>query len=309
MKTYLSIIIPVFNEEESLQPLYQQLTAVLKELKMGYEIIFIDDGSRDSSYQILEKLHLQDKKVRGIKFRKNFGQSAALDAGFRAAEGEIIVALDADMQNDPADIPLLLKEMEKGYDVVSGWRYDRKDNLSKKLASLMARFLRNFIAKDKVHDSGCTLKAYKKECFQNLRLYGEMHRYIPLLLMWQGFKIGEVKVTHHQRKLGKTKYGVGRIFRGLLDLVAIKFFADYSVKPLHFFAKMALVNFLLSGLIVAYYISRFQLSFVVGPLLLAAMMFFLIGVVLFCFGFLAEIQIRVLFSRRDHKNYFVEKVL
>ena len=236
-KINISVIIPVYNEEKNVSILHNSLKKVLDKLKRTYEIIFIDDGSDDNTLKELVKL----KKIKIIKFRKNFGQTAAMSAGFRAAKGKIIISMDGDLQNDPKDIPRLIKKINEGYDVVSGWRFKRKDSISKKFFSKIANFFRRKLINDNIHDSGCSLKIYKKECIESIDLYGEMHRYIPALLGWKGFKIGEVKVEPHARKYGKTKYGLARVFKGLLDLINVWFWRKYSFRPLHIFGGLGVI--------------------------------------------------------------------
>ena len=244
----LSIIIPLYNEEKNIKLLYSQIIEVMHANKYHYEIIFINDGSQDKSYAELKKLRKKDKKIRIINFYKNFGQTAAMNAGIKASRGEIIITIDADLQNDPKDIPRLIKKLEEGYDVVSGWRYKRKDPLSKKIISKLANFIRRKIIKENIHDSGCTLKAYKKECFEGIDLYGEMHRYIPAFLRTQGYKITEIKIRHNPRLHGKTKYGNKRIIKGFLDLIMIYFWTNFASRPMHFFGTIGLINFILGFL-------------------------------------------------------------
>jgi len=309
----LSIVIPIFNEQENLPILYSKLVSVLKKLGKNYEIVFVNDGSTDSSFSVLKDIKVYDKNILIINFRKNFGQTAALDAGFKHARGDVIVTLDADLQNDPEDIPKVLDKLQN-YDVVSGWRFPRHDSLSKKIFSRIADLIRKIILKDKIHDSGCTLKAYRKEAVKDLNLFGEMHRYIPVLIASNGFKIGEIKVKHHKRKYGKTKYGIRRIFRGLLDLFYIKFWIDYSTRPLHFFGFIGMVSILLGGLLGfgnLYYhtfINRSTLI-LVGPLLLLAALMVLLGIQFIVLGFLGEINIRTYYSKSKETNYKIKEIL
>ena len=304
----LSVVIPIYNEEQNIALLYHRLKNVLVTLRKTHEIILVDDGSKDDSLKEMLRLREQDDKVHIIKFRRNFGQTAALDAGFKQAKGNIIITMDGDLQNDPVDIPLLLEKIYTGYDVVSGWRYNRRDNISKRLFSRMAHFLRKFIIKERIHDAGCMLKAYKKECVHNINLYGEMHRYIPALLALKGFKITEVKVQHHKRKYGKTKYNALRLPRGFFDLLFIKFWNDYSTRPLHFFGFMALGQYVLSLLILVEQIIKAIVinSLTAGPLLLLCAILIITGTLTFLFGFLAEIMIRMYY--RDNENYSIEKI-
>ena len=241
-KKSLTIVIPVYNEEENISPLYNELKEVLSPIE-DYEIIFIDDGSTDGTYKELTKIHkFGDIKI--IKFRRNFGQTAALKAGFDFALGDILITMDADMQNDPKDIINIMKEMEDSkYDAISGWRYERRDKITKKIYSRLSNWLARKLTGLKIHDFGCTLKAYKKECIKDLELYGEIHRYIPALLSWRGYKIKEIKVNHRKRKYGKTKYNFWRLFKGLLDIINIKFWIKYSTRPLHFFGIIGIFSF------------------------------------------------------------------
>ena len=222
-KMDLSVVIPAYNEQENVVPLYGELSKILNAITPDHEIIFVDDGSSDNTFQQLQSLHAQDKRVKVIKLRKNFGQSAAMRAGFDYASGEIIVTMDADLQNDPASIPVLLEELNSGYDVVCGWRKSRKDSFFKKVFSRISNFLRRKVTGELIHDSGCSLRAHRNGCVKELELYGEMHRYIPALLSWRGYKVGEVKVAHRPRIYGKTKYGIKRLSKGFLDLFLFPF--------------------------------------------------------------------------------------
>ena len=300
----ISIVVPVYNEEKNLHILHDRIRKVMKGVGK-YEIIFVDDGSTDNSFKVLDKLHKQDKNVRIIKLRGNSGQTAALNVGFKQAKNPVIITMDADLQNDPGDIPKLLNKLNEGCDVVSGWRHKRKDPISKIFFSKLSNFLRGIITKETIHDSGCSLKAYKKECFDDLELYGEMHRFIPTLLRWKGFKIGEVKVNHLPRKYGKTKYNYKRIFRGLVDLINAKLWMDYSTRPSYLFFKLGSLNILIAILFVLYNIIRYGFLFNVGPVLLGAVLFLIIGVQFLSFGFLGEMQAKTYHSIK--KSYNIEK--
>ena len=303
----LSIVIPVYNEEENILPLYQALSEVLKNTKKKYEIIFIDDGSKDNSFHFLVEVAKKDKRVVVIKLRKNFGQTAALSAGFENASGSTIITMDGDMQNDPRDIPKLLEKINEGYDVVSGWRYERNDPLSKKIPSGVASWLRRKITNDEIHDAGCSLKAYRKECFKDIVLYGEMHRFIPTLLRWRGFKVTEVKVNHLPRKHGKTKYGIGRIMRGFLDLINAKFWMDFSTRPIHFFGKAGFYFIFIGILSFIYNLIRYKSNVLVGPTLILGVLFVIVGIQFVLFGFLSEIQVRSYFSENKKRVYSIDK--
>ncbi len=312
MTKSISIVIPVYNEEKNLEPLHEEIMQTVLKAGYKYEIIFVDDGSTDSSFEVLEKLFQKDKHVRVIKFRRNFGQTAALSTGFQNAKNDTIITMDADLQNNPENIPKLLNKMEEGYDVVSGWRWNRKDGFSKKIPSAISNFIARKLTGLNIHDSGCTLKAYKREAVKNVKLYGEMHRYIPAILNSHGYKIAEVKVEHRQRKFGKTKYNLTRLLKGFLDLAYIKFWSGYSTKPLHFFGLMGFFQYLLAVLVLA---EQFAMmiwvwkTLVVGPLLLLAAMLFITGTIFIMFGFLGEILIRTYYSGSGESPYTVEKVL
>jgi glycosyltransferase involved in cell wall biosynthesis len=308
----LSIVIPCYNEGKNVYILYGRLKKVLLSLKKTYEIIYIDDGSRDDTFAFLEKIRSLDSNVRVVKFRKNFGQTAAFDAGFSLAEGKVIVSMDADLQNDPEDIPLLLGKMRQGFDVVCGWRADRKDPFLKKLTSKLANRVRKSFTKETIHDSGCSLRAYKKECFDGLTLYGEMHRYIPAILTWRGFKVSEVKVHHYPRQFGKTKYGAKRVLKGFLDLIVVKFWMQYSGRPMHLFGGLGFLTSFLGSLIGIYLaIMKFVYHQAIGnrPLLLLAVLLVIIGVQFIVFGILGDILIKTYYESNGKKNYLIEKIL
>jgi glycosyltransferase involved in cell wall biosynthesis len=238
----VSIVAAVYNEEESIAPLCESLDAVMRGLSRPYEIVLVDDGSRDASWERLLAAAARYPHLRLIRFRRNFGQTAAIAAGFDAAEGNVVVTLDADLQNDPADIPMLLDHMDRGFDVVSGWRRDRKDRfLDRRLPSLLANWLISRITGVRLHDYGCSLKAYRREIVKNLKLYGEMHRFIPALASWVGGSIDEVIVRHHPRRYGRSKYGIARTMRVVLDLMTVKFLLRYSTRPIQVFGRIGLL--------------------------------------------------------------------
>lgn len=310
----LSIIIPVYNEEQNIEILHNHLHSILVKLSQSYEIVFVDDGSTDRSVSVMKQLKTQDDHIKIISFRKNFGQTAALDAGFKFASGDVIITLDADLQNDPADIPRLLSKLHEGFDVVSGWRYPRKDPLSKKLFSKLADLIRKIVLRDQIHDSGCTLKAYRKEAVKDLNLFGEMHRYIPAIISSNGFSVTEIKVKHHQRKYGKTKYGIKRVFKGFLDLFYLKFWIDFSTRPLHFFGFLGIIcallgGFLGTGNVLYHVIVNHRVIVPVGPLLLLAAILVLLGIQFVVLGFLGEIIIRTYYSQSREKNYKIKEIV
>ncbi|KKR49061.1 MAG: Dolichol-phosphate mannosyltransferase [Candidatus Magasanikbacteria bacterium GW2011_GWC2_40_17] len=309
--TYLSIIIPVYNEEESLKLLYEQIKKVCSNLSKNYEIIFIDDGSQDGGYKLLKEIALKDSMVKLVKFRRNFGQTAAISAGIDASQGEIIIPLDADLQNDPADIPKLLEKLNEDFDVVSGWRKNRQDKfLSRKLPSHLANFLISFITKVKLHDYGCTLKAYRSEILKDLRIYGEMHRFIPAYAAWRGAQVTEIVVDHHSRKFGKTKYGISRTLKVILDLLVVKFVIDYSTKSIYFFGGLGLTSVFfgfISGLIAVYFKLFEGRSFISTPLPLLTALLFLVGIQLIMMGLLSDMILRSYYETNDKKNYTVKE--
>lgn len=307
-----SVVIPVFNEEQNILPLYSELKPVMERVGKKYEILFIDDGSTDGTYEAIKKVHNGDNHVKAIRFRKNFGQTAALSAGFDYAKGKVIITMDGDLQNRPDDIPKLLAKMDEGYDVVSGWRYNRKDpKFSKKLPSKLSNRLARRLTRLDLHDFGCTLKAYRRETVNDIELYGDMHRYVPALIAWQGFSVAEVKVEHRPRNRGQTKYGSGRFLRGFFDLINIRFWARYSTRPLHFFGWLGAISFIL-GFIIGIYklILRFfyGVSLELGPLLIFAVMLIILGIQFIMFGFLGEIMIRTYYQGK-RKIYKVKEVL
>jgi len=289
----LSVIIPGYNEAGNIHPLYEQLKPVVDSMG-AHEIIFIDDGSTDATFEEIQQLHNQDENVRCIRMRRNFGQTPAILAGFRAALGDVVVTMDADLQNDPTDIPRLVEQLGE-LDVVSGWRRDRQDTVGKKVVSRVSNWLARQLTNLRLHDFGCTLKVYKKECLNDLELYGEMHRYIPAILAWQGFRIGEISVQHHERKRGRTKYGLSRLLRGFFDLINFKFWAGYSTRPLHFFGGVGLALLGIGGIINLYLVLLkvfYGQSLSNRPLLTLGTLLMIIGFQVFTSGFLAEIMIR-----------------
>jgi len=304
----ISVVVPVYNERENIPLVYEKLTRVIGEKD---EIIFVDDGSNDGSYEVIKEIHEKDGRVKCIRFSRNFGKTAALMAGFEEARGDAIITMDGDLQNDPEDIPEMVKKLEE-YDAVSGWRYDRKDPfLSKKLPSLISNRISRWLTGLKIHDFNCGLKAYRRECIKDLELYGDMHRYIPAVLAWRGYRIGEVKVRHHPREHGKSKYGFARLFRGFFDLINFKFWAGYSTRPLHFFGGIGGIMFFL-GFIFAFYLVI--LKYFYGemlsnrPLLWLSILLMIMGFQLFMTGFLAEIMIRNYYSS-GKKMYVVREKL
>lgn len=309
----ITIVVPFYNEEENIELLYNGLSNVLKNLNRQYNIIFVDDGSTDNTFNNMMKVREKDKNVKIIKFRKNFGQTAALKAGFDHAEGNIVISMDGDLQNDPADIPKLIEKIEKeDYDVVCGWRADRKDPFTKKITSRFANLLRKMTTGEIIHDSGCTFRAYRIESVKNLDLYGETHRYIPAMLLWRGYRIGEEKVKHHPRQFGKTKYGLLRIAKGFLDLIVISFWQKYSVRPIHVFGGWGLILGI-SGILMGGYMGIERLfmgrSLSDRPLFLLSVLMIIIGVQFIVSGILADIMLKIYYGQNERKNYLSEKVI
>lgn len=313
MDAALSIVVPAYNEEGNVLPLYYELKEVLDGLSRPFEIIFVDDGSKDTTFQILKSIQQKDKRVKVIKFRKNFGQSAALKAGFDHASGDILITMDSDLQNDPHDIPALIDAMEKDdFDVICGWRYNRQDTQSKKLFSKLANSLRRYITNETIHDSGCTLRSYKKECVQDLELYGELHRYIPAILQWKGYRVGELRVNHRERVSGSTKYSWKRITKGFLDLIVVTFWQKYSVRPMHIFGGFGFIMTSIGGLIAFYLIFErifFNVSLTDRPLFLIGFFLIVLGIQFFATGIIADILLKIYYGQNNRKNYLIDKIL
>lgn len=313
VKVNVSVIVPVFNEDANVQPLYSMLKPVLERMGCSYEIIYIDDGSRDGTFDVLRGLNEQDPRCRIIRFRRNFGQTAALAAGFAYARGQFIVTLDGDLQNDPRDIPMLLAKMEEGYDVVSGWRVRRKDKLlTRRLPSICANWLISRITGVALHDYGCTLKAYRREVAQNIGLYGEMHRFIPAMASWMGVSVAEVQVDHHPRRHGKSKYGLSRTLRVVLDLITVKFLLSYATKPLQVFGTLGFTASM-GGLGLAAYLTVDKMILGHGlsdrPLLLMAILLILVGIQFISMGLLGEMMVRIYHEGQKKPIYVVKEIL
>ena len=309
----LSIVIPLYNEEENVEQLYTQLKAALEGTGQEYEIIIVDDGSTDGSFDILKRLHEGDERLKVIRFRRNFGQTAAFAAGFDRSQGQVVITLDADLQNDPADIPLLLEKIEEGYDVVSGWRLHRQDPfLTRRLPSMIANWLISKVTGVHLHDYGCSLKAYRREVVKNVQLYGELHRFIPAIASWMGVSVAEVPVRHYSRRFGKSKYGLSRTARVMLDLLTVRFLLSYSTRPIHIFGGLGLISFV-GGIGLGGYLSfvKFALGQKIGdrPLLLLAILLMVMGVQLISMGLLGELVVRTYYEALDKPTYAVREVL
>jgi len=307
----LSIIIPIYNEEENIKELYGELKKILAKLSVDYEIISVNDGSEDKSDQILREITKIDPAFKMISFRKNFGQTAAISAGIDFSRGDILIPIDADLQNDPTDIPKFLEKIEQGFDVVSGWRRNRKDKLlTRKIPSWLANRLISLITKVKLHDYGCTMKAYKKEVIKDIRLYGEMHRFMPAYTSWYGARVAEIVVNHRPRRHGKTKYGISRTFKVILDLLTVKFLSDYLTKPMHFFGKVGYWSFIfsiLSGVLAVVLRFTMGITFIQTPLPLLTVFLILVGIQFILMGLLAEILIRNYYESQKKTTYLIKE--
>jgi len=311
-KPDVSVVVPLLNEQDNIGPLYQQITQTLTD-KYDYEIIFVDDGSTDNSLIILTQLQKADTAVRVIRFRKNFGQTAALSAGFTHAQGRIIVAIDADLQNDPADIPKMINKLNEGYDVVSGWRKKRHDNaITRLLPSKIGNWLIAGITGVKLHDFGCTLKAYRREVLAETKLYGEMHRFIPALASWSGAKIAEMVVNHRPRTAGTAKYGLGRTWKVILDLITVKFLLSFSTKPIQLFGGWGFLALFFGGASgVAVILMKIlqQRDMTGNPLLYLTILLWVIGIQFILMGLLAELLVRTYHESQNRPTYVIREIL
>lgn len=310
----LSLVVPVYNEEENLPILFDAILKVMASLDREWELILVDDGSRDNSLAVLNELAAQDRQhVRVVVFRRNFGQTAAIAAGIDHATGEIVILLDADMQNDPADIPMLLVKLDEGYDVVSGWRKDRKDTyLTRTLPSNAANWLISTVTGVHLHDYGCTLKAYRRDSLTGFRLYGEMHRFIPVFAHAVGARITEIPVHHHPRKFGKAKYGLERTLKVVLDLFTVKFLLDYSRKPIYLFGGTGMALIIVSGFALLGLLIRrvfWGVPVLTSPFFLIAVMFVIMGFQSILMGLIAELQVRTYYESQDKPTYTVLRTI
>ena len=310
--TEVSVVVPLLNEQDNIKPLYEQITQTLTD-KYDYEIIFVDDGSSDNSFAVLSCLQKADTRLRVIRFRRNFGQTAALSAGFAHTRGKIIVAIDADLQNDPADIPKMIAKLNEGFDVVSGWRKKRHDNtITRLLPSMIANWIIAKTTGVKLHDFGCTLKAYRREVLAETKLYGEMHRFIPALASWSGAKIAECIVNHRPRTAGAAKYGLGRTLKVILDLMTVKFLGSFSTKPIYIFGGLGLITALgsvASGLVVLYQklVSGFAMNR--NPLLVLTALLITATIQFILMGLLAELLVRTYHESQNRPTYVIREIL
>lgn len=300
-----SVVIPSYNEEKSLRELYDRLTTIFSKIDGDYELIFVDDGSTDNSLYVLKEIHNKDSRVKIVHFRKNFGKSHALSRGFMHCRGETVITLDADLQDLPEEIPSLLKHIDKGFDLVSGWKKKRNDPFGKRIASRLFNFFASIITGIKIHDFNCGLKAYKKEVTTHLSLYGEIYRFIPAIAGWKGFKVGEVIVKHGSRIYGKSKFGQERLLRGFLDLLTIMFLTKYTQRPLHLFGGLGLLLSLFGFIVDAYLALLWFSGQFIGhrPLLLLGTLLVIIGVQFISFGLLGEL---IVFSSRKETDFIVK---
>ncbi|HEV2456941.1 MAG TPA: glycosyltransferase family 2 protein [Ktedonobacterales bacterium] len=313
MAVALSIVVPAYNEEESLRPLYEALTAQLRQLGQSYEIIFVDDGSRDASFTVIKALHEHDPHVKAVRFRRNFGKTPALLAGFKQARGEIVFTMDADLQDDPTEIPRYLEKLAEGYDVVSGWKYPRHDPVTKTMPSFFFNKMVSQTTGVKLHDINCGFKAYRKEVLDDIKLYGELHRFVPVLAHQRGFRVAEVKVRHHKRQFGKSKFGAKRFMRGFLDLLMVLFLMTYLRTPLRLFGFFGILSTLVGIAIDLYIVLDRYLPFGSHqeihnrPLLFVGIMLIIFGVSFILTGLQSE-MIRH-FAYRPEEEYSVRQVL
>ena len=307
----VSIVVPIYNEVENIPLLHDAVTKVMQQLGQPYELILVNDGSKDGSTAALEELARADSHVKVIEFRKNYGQTAAMQAGMQAAAMDAIVLLDGDLQNDPTDIPMMLAKLDEGFDLVHGWRKNRQDTfINRKLPSKIANWLISYVTKFPVHDLGCTLKAIKTEIAQELQLFGEMHRFIPILAHWRGAKCVEVVTQHHARRFGTSKYGISRTTRVLLDLMTVKYFIQYVVSPMKLFGSIGLMCFVvtaLAGAATAWMKLSGGVDMTGNPLLLLTAMSLMMGVQFLFFGMLGELCSRIYFAAQNQTNYTVRR--
>ena len=299
----VSIVIPLYNEEESLVPLTHEIRKALYELKYFWEVIFVDDGSKDNSLKVLRDISNKDKRFKYISFRKNYGKSAALQTGFKQVNGDIIITMDSDLQDDPYEIPNLINKLNEGFDLVSGWKKKRMDPFIKRKSSKFFNFITRLISGIKIHDFNCGLKAYRREVIENIKVYGELHRYMPVLAGWQGYTISEIEVAHHPRRYGKTKFGISRFFKGFIDLITVIFTTRYIKRPMHLFGFLGALSFLI-GLIVSVYLT---IDWINGhylsnrPMLFLGMLLIIVGVQFFSVGLLGEMMVNNFMSEKEYE--------
>jgi glycosyltransferase involved in cell wall biosynthesis len=313
----ISVVVPVFEEQGNLRQLHKEISDTMNDSlshRFSYEVIYIDDGSRDGSFEVLKEIQSSDPhNTRVIKFRRNFGQTAAISAGFEHARGEIIIPMDGDLQNDPADIPALIAKLEEGFDIVSGWRKKRQDKaVTRRVPSQIANYIIRRITYVNIHDFGCTLKAYRREVLQGTKLYGEMHRFIPAIAKWNGARVTEIEVNHRPRVAGVAKYGLKRTYKVVLDMITVKFLGSYSTKPLYVFGKLGFLSALLSMLlfaVVVYQKFAADLSMNRNPLLVLAAMMFTASIQFIMMGLLAELLVRTYHESQNRPTYVIKEMI
>jgi glycosyltransferase involved in cell wall biosynthesis len=302
----LSVVIPLLNEEESLNPLANEIRKAVKPLNINYEVIFVDDGSNDGSLKVIKDICKQDKRFRYISFRKNYGKSAALQVGFKQVTGDVVVTMDADLQDDPNEIGNLLRKLQEGNDLVSGWKKKRFDPLIKRYSSRFFNYITRIMSGIKIHDFNCGLKAYRVEVTQSIKVYGELHRYMPVLADWNGFTVAEIPVTHHARRYGKTKFGISRFFKGFIDLVTVLFSTRYIKRPMHFFGFFGAFAFIIGLFVNGYLAYEWGFNHQAlsnRPMLFLGMLLIIVGVQFFSFGLLGEM---VVHNTMDEKEYIIK---
>jgi glycosyltransferase involved in cell wall biosynthesis len=316
----LSIVVPLYNEAENIPVLYREISEALRKLGKSYELILIDDGSTDRTPEVLEELCEADERVLVVTFRRNFGQTAAMAAGIDLAQAPVIVPMDGDLQNDPEDIGALLSELDRGYDVVSGWRKDRKDSLTRVIPSQLANFIISRVGGVPLHDYGCSLKAYRRETLDEVHLYGEMHRFIPIFASWQGARVTEIPVRHRPRRAGESHYGIERVLKVILDLIVLKFFSAYITKPIHVFGGfgllsigLSLLSFLLSLIFKLMPVDNrwgptWHKDFIETPLPVLSVGLFVVGLQMIFIGLLAEVLMRTYFESQNKRAYVIKRV-
>jgi len=302
----VSIVIPLYNEEESIIPLSHEIRKALSKVNIDYEVIFVDDGSHDNSINKIKEVTRTDYRFKFVSFKKNYGKSAALQIGFKQASGDVVVSMDADLQDDPYEIQNLLKKLDEGYDLCSGWKKKRQDPFIKKYSSRFFNFVTRILSGIKIHDFNCGLKAYRREVVESVKVYGELHRYIPVLAKWQGFKITEIPVQHHPRRYGVTKFGFSRFFKGFIDLLTVTFATRYIQRPMHFFGFFGAISFLIGFIVLGYltflWIQGEPLSN--RPMIFLGMLLIIIGVELFSVGLLGEV---IVHNSIDDKEYIIKE--
>ena len=303
----VSIVVPLLNEEESLRPLYNEIKKSLKTISIDYEIFFIDDGSTDKSLNVIKELSRLDNKIHYFSFRSNYGKSAALQVAFKHVTGDAVITMDADLQDDPNEIPNLLKKLDQGFDMVSGWKKKRFDPIIKKISSKFFNYITRLFTRVKIHDFNCGLKAYRKEVVQNINVYGELHRYIPVLANWKGFTVTEIIVKHHPRRYGKTKFGISRFFKGFIDLITVIFTTRYIKRPMHLFGFVGMIT-ALAGFVISAWLAVEKLFYGYSlsnrPLLFLGILLIIVGVQFFAIGLLGEILVH---NFQDEKEYTIKE--